>query len=40
MIGSPDMSFVRVNNFSFWLLPGALGLLIISAFTDQGVGTG
>jgi heme/copper-type cytochrome/quinol oxidase subunit 1 len=40
MIGAPDMAFARVNNFSFWLLPAALFLLVLSAFTDQGVGTG
>jgi len=40
MIGAPDMAFIRINNFSFWLLPSALFLLIFSALTDQGVGTG
>ena len=29
MIGAPDMAFPRMNNISFWLLPAALGLLII-----------
>nr|WQA09956.1 cytochrome c oxidase subunit 1 [Cirriformia sp.] len=40
MIGSPDMSFPRLNNLSFWLLPPSLILLVGSALVDQGVGTG
>ena len=28
MIGAPDMALPRMNNFSFWLLPAAFGLLI------------
>ncbi|MEQ9225405.1 MAG: cytochrome c oxidase subunit I [Parvibaculum sp.] len=32
MIGAPDMAFPRMNNISFWLLPPALGLLVISMF--------
>ena len=40
MIGAPYMAFVRMNNLSFWLLPTSLTLLMLSAFTDQGVGTG
>jgi len=40
MIGAPDMAFIRVNNLSFWLLPSALSLILTSALTDQGVGTG
>jgi cytochrome c oxidase subunit 1 len=40
MIGAPDMAFPRLNNLSFWLLPPALGLLIISSMIDGGVGTG
>jgi len=30
MIGAPDMALPRMNNWSFWLLPGAFGLLISS----------
>jgi heme/copper-type cytochrome/quinol oxidase subunit 1 len=40
MIGSPDMAFPRLNNLSFWLLPPALSLLILSAVSAPGVGTG
>ena len=32
MIGAPDMAFPRMNNISFWLLPAALTLLLISLF--------
>jgi cytochrome c oxidase subunit 1 len=44
-IGAPDMAFPRMNNISFWLLPVALGLFIISLFVegpsgDMGSGTG
>jgi heme/copper-type cytochrome/quinol oxidase subunit 1 len=40
MIGAPDMAFPRMNNLSFWLLPPALFLLLISNFIGDGVGTG
>jgi len=40
MIGSPDMSFPRMNNISFWLLPPSLILLLASAFVEVGAGTG
>ena len=40
MIGAPYMAFARVNNLSFWLLPSALSLLVLSSLTDMGVGTG
>ncbi|MZR29234.1 cytochrome c oxidase subunit I [Sneathiella litorea] len=45
MIGAPDMAFPRMNNISFWLLPPALGLLLISIFVEgpagaNGVGGG
>ena len=45
MIGAPDMAFPRMNNISFWLLPPALGLLLISMFVEgpagaHGVGGG
>lgn len=40
MIGAPDMSFPRMNNISFWLLPPALFLLLASGFVESGAGTG
>jgi len=45
MIGAPDMAFPRMNNISFWLLPSALTLLVISLFVEgppgePGVGAG
>ena len=40
MIGAPDMAFPRMNNVSFWLMPPALILLILSMTTGQGAGTG
>jgi cytochrome c oxidase subunit 1 len=36
MIGSPDMALPRMNNWSFWLLPFAALLLIISLFVPGG----
>lgn len=45
MIGAPDMAFPRMNNISFWLLPPAILLLVISTFVEgpasfNGVGGG
>ncbi|MBL8906541.1 MAG: cytochrome c oxidase subunit I [Rhizobiales bacterium] len=43
MIGAPDMAFPRLNNVSFWLLPAALSLLVISLFVEGppgGLGAG
>jgi len=45
MIGAPDMAFPRMNNISFWLLPAAFALLLISLFVDgqpggHGAGNG
>ena len=45
MIGAPDMAFPRMNNISFWLLPPAISLLVISMFVEgppnaMGVGGG
>jgi cytochrome c oxidase subunit 1 len=34
MIGAPDMAFPRLNNISFWLLPPALALLVMSMFFE------
>ncbi|OGA18495.1 MAG: cytochrome c oxidase subunit I [Betaproteobacteria bacterium RIFCSPLOWO2_12_FULL_63_13] len=36
MIGAPDMAFPRMNNWSFWLLPPAALLLVISLFVPGG----
>src|SRR6478735_12698151 len=35
-IGAPDMAFARMNNWSFWILPFAASLLIISFFMPGG----
>jgi cytochrome c oxidase subunit 1 len=40
MIGAPDMAFPRMNNISFWLLVPAFCLLLLSAATGTGAGTG
>jgi cytochrome c oxidase subunit 1 len=40
MIGASDMSFARLNNISFWLLPPALITLVSSALIENGAGTG
>jgi len=40
LIGSPDMAFPRLNNLSFWLLPPALRLLLLSSLIESGLGTG
>ncbi|MHA1523893.1 MAG: cbb3-type cytochrome c oxidase subunit I, partial [Alphaproteobacteria bacterium] len=39
MIGAPDMAFPRLNNISFWLLPPAIGLLVISMFVEGPPGS-
>ncbi len=36
MIGCSDMAFARMNNFSFWLLPVAASLLIVSYLVPGG----
>ncbi len=39
MIGAPDMAFPRMNNISFWLLPPAFALLLISLFVEGPTGS-
>jgi len=39
-LGIRDIVFPRLNNFSFWILPPALTLLLISVLIDSGAGTG
>jgi len=39
LLGCPDMSFPRLNNLSFWLLPTSLFLIVDSAYVDFGGGT-
>jgi cytochrome c oxidase subunit 1 len=39
MIGAPDMAFPRLNNISFWLLPPAIILLVLSLFVEGSSGT-
>ncbi len=39
MIGAPDMAFPRMNNISFWLLPPALILLVMSMFVEGSSGS-
>ncbi|MDK2124001.1 cytochrome c oxidase subunit I [Parachitinimonas caeni] len=36
MLGAPDMAFARMNNWSFWLLPPAAALLMISFVVPGG----
>ncbi|MDR3476007.1 MAG: cytochrome c oxidase subunit I [Devosia sp.] len=38
MIGAPDMAFPRMNNISFWLLPPAFLLALISMFVEGPTG--
>jgi cytochrome c oxidase subunit 1 len=38
MIGAPDMAFPRMNNISFWLLPPAFLLLLMSMFFEGPTG--
>lgn len=40
MLGSPDMSFSQINNFSLWLLVPAMFFLSLSAFVKTGADTG
>ncbi len=36
MIGAPDMALPRMNNWSFWILPFAFTLLLLSLFMEGG----
>lgn len=40
LIGAPDMAFPRLNNLSFWILPPATMLGLLSIFIGDGPGTG
>lgn len=40
LMGVNDMAFPRLNNLSFWLLPHALFLLLLSNYVEEGAGTG
>ena len=40
ILGAPDMSFARLNNLRFWLVPPALFILLCSFIVEKGVGTG
>jgi len=40
MIGAPDMALPRLNNWSFWLLPVAATLLVVSFFVPGGAVAG
>nr|YP_009431961.1 cytochrome c oxidase subunit I [Donax variegatus]ATA66410.1 cytochrome c oxidase subunit I [Donax variegatus] len=40
LLAAPDMVFARLNNLSFWLLPAATVLLLMSNEVEEGVGTG
>lgn len=39
ILGAPDISLPRLNAMSFWLLPVALIIILISCFLDGGAGT-
>ena len=36
MIGAPDMALPRMNNWSFWILPVAFGILLSTLFMEGG----
>ncbi|NND61179.1 MAG: cytochrome c oxidase subunit I, partial [Gammaproteobacteria bacterium] len=40
MVGAPDMALPRMNNWSFWILPVAFGLLLSTLFMDGGAPAG
>lgn len=39
MLLAPDIAYPRLNNLRFWLLPGAIGVLLLRAVVDSGAGT-
>ena len=39
-LASPDMVFPRLNNLSFWFLPGAAGNTLLSLLIENGCGAG
>lgn len=39
LIGGTDMSYPRLNNISFWLLPFSLILFVFASVIENGVGT-
>ena len=39
-VGAPDMALPRLNNFSFWLLPFAFTLLLLTLFVTGGAPAG
>lgn len=39
-IGAPDMALPRMNNWSFWLLPVAFSLLLLTLFLPGGAPAG
>ena len=40
MIGAPDMALPRMNNWSFWILPVAFGILLSTLFMPGGAPAG
>ena len=36
MVGGPDMALPRMNNWSFWILPFAFGMLLLTLFMPGG----
>jgi len=36
MVGAPDMALPRMNNWSFWILPFAFSILLLSFFVPGG----
>ncbi|MEE8118072.1 MAG: cbb3-type cytochrome c oxidase subunit I, partial [Gammaproteobacteria bacterium] len=40
MVGAPDMALPRMNNWSFWILPVAFTLLILTFFLPGGAPAG